>query len=174
MVVERRLYVKRGEILVEKISKKNIHTYKRVERGKTYPITQETYNVRATTFYNELATIKPIDEKLEKRFDKRLEEQKEVYEEYEYFIGFDYETPILKSGEHTLYGSKGKHDFKTEFRVSSPLPLSDSEIKSVIQSKFRDYGVLKNNDSYEIKSDSHKPSKKRVDITAKFTEKITR
>lgn len=174
-VIETRLYVKKGEILVEKINKKHRHSYKRIIRSKTYPITQESHKARSQTYYNELASITEAPKKLEKKTEKI--EEKEEYEEYEYFVGFDYETPKITSKDGTLYGTKGKHDFKTEFKVSSPIKLNNSELASLIQTKFKKYGVLENTESYEIKSNNENEpikAKRKPSFEVKFTEKITR
>lgn len=77
--------------------------------------------------------------------------EQEQYDEYEYFIGFDYETPTVASGGKQLTkGQKGIHDFKTEFIIRSPSPLSDSEIKSMILDEYSDYhNVLKNRQAFK-------------------------
>jgi len=170
--IERRLYVKKGTILIEKIDKKNRYSYKRL----TYQKEERKYKpskITSEKYHDELAYFKPVPEKLEEKRKEVEIEPEEQYDEFEYFIGFDYETPTIEIEGQQVY-AKGKHDFKTEFRVSSPVPLSNNEIQKVIQSKFTDYAVLKDSDSYEIKSESKTKSKKKPEFNAKFTEKITR
>ena len=117
---------------------------------------------------NAFSHQKVIDNKWQKLTYLIVEIGEPEHEEFEYFIGFDYET------SRKAMKTKGKHDFKTEFRVSSPSSLTDGEIKNLIQSKFSDYGVLRNDNAYEIKSESRTPKKEKPKITVKFTSKIER
>ena len=105
---------------------------------------------------------------------EEYEEIEEQYDEYEYFVGFDYETPSITVKGQKAFGVKGKHDFKTEFRVSSPTPLTEKELSNVIQSTFKDFAVLKNEESYEIKSETTRKVSERPSFDIKRTKPIER
>jgi hypothetical protein len=114
--------------------------------------------------------IKKQKEKyLYKQVKQEIQEKKEQeqYDEYEYFIGFDYETPTVSSGgKQIAKGQKGIHDFKTEFIIRSPSPLSDSEIKSMILDEYSDYhNVLKNRQAFKnIILQAKRKKSKKVDL----------
>jgi hypothetical protein len=152
--------------LMEKISKKNQYSYFERQNKKTSRLTSEQYHNEYAKTITEPTIIRKKEEK--------VKEQKQ-YDEYEYFIGFDYKTPSVKSGKHNIYGAKGRHDFKTEFKITSPVKLNEHEIQKLITDKFPDYSnVLKNDECYEIKSDEVNKVNEKPSITIKMTEKITR
>jgi hypothetical protein len=174
-VIEKRFYIKnelgQRQIISEKINKKNVHSYYLYTKKKS---------IRTTAEYHANLVSKITYSKIENKIIKKSERDKEKeFEEYEYMIGFDYTTPHINSSKGQIFkGNHGKHDFKTEFRISSPIKLSQNELKQLILQKFADYSnVLKNDESYEIKSDNEDSPNKtqyRPSINVEMTEKITR
>jgi len=76
-------------------------------------------------------------------------EKEKEYEEYEYFIGADYDTPK----------NKPIHDVHIEFKITSPYPLGTHEIENILNSKLKEdknSKTLAGEMELEIKSEEHR------------------
>jgi hypothetical protein len=166
-IVEKRFYVTtetgKRKTIIEKINKKNQYSYYERFNKKTIKTTSEYYhNEVSKTQYS------PTETRIEKKIEKQKEQ--EEYDEYDYHIGFDYES-VKKNGK---FGIHGKHDFHTEFRITSPIKLSEHEIKQLILDKFSDYHNILMEDAYNVHEDTNKVKEKPKLSSPIMTEKITR
>ncbi len=138
------------------------------------------------TTKNKAETVQTVDkdEWKKPRDIGEFEEIEEQYEEYEYFVGFDYQTPrVTIGGKAFLFtkqvstGQRGLHNFKTEFRVKSPTKLTQHELREAIKDEFssgnKNYrNVLNNQEAYQyeikdtVKRKVKEPSSLDVDMTS--------
>lgn len=161
-VIARHFYIidehGKHKTLIEKVGYGNIaSSYKIKENKKTRKVSSEYY-------HNELAKTRSEPLTIRKKVEK-VKEQKQ-YDEYDYLISFDYETPanrqtktITKSGQIKTT-DKHSHDFHAEFQMTSPVKLSEHEIRQMILSKFSDYSNVLKEDGYYIHKETNKVSEK--------------